>query len=96
MKAMKNRAPLARRRLNTIPVAVGACIASGLLTLGGCASFDTAATHATTPDNRIRLGWRDAPLFLHRTDLDNYACMDDLPLHCEAVSGRSLCHCPHR
>jgi len=96
MKAMKNWAPLAHRRSNTIRVALGGALVSGLLTLGGCASFETATTRTAAPDNRIRLGWQDAPLSLHRTELDNYACVDGLPLQCESVSGKSLCHCPHR
>ena len=96
MKATKNWVPLAHRYPSSIRIAIGGCLVSGLLTLGGCATFETATTHTVLPDNRIRLGWRDPPVSIHRRELDNYACLDGLPLQCESVSGKSLCHCPRR
>ena len=69
---------------------------TGLLTLGGCSFLETATTRTAPPDERTQLGWRDGVLSLHRGELDAHTCSDDLPLQCESVAGKSLCHCPRR
>lgn len=68
---------------------------TALVTLGGCSFLDTVTTR-TAADERTQLRWQDGTLSLHRGELERYTCMDDLPLQCESVSGKSLCHCPRR
>ena len=75
---------------------VGSCLMTGLLTFGGCSFLETVTSRTASPDDRIQLGWQDGPLSLHRGELRDYTCTDDLPLQCESVGGKSLCHCPRR
>jgi len=96
MKATKNCTPWVRRRASATPI-VGGCLMTGLLMLGGCSFLETVTTRTAPPDGRTQLGWQDGVQSLHRGELDDYTCVDGLPLQCESVSGKSLCHCPqHR
>ena len=79
-----------------IRIVVGGCFSATLLTLAGCSFLDTVTVRTAPPDDRIPLGWQDGALYLNRGELEDYRCMDGLPLQCESVSGKSLCHCPRR
>ena len=96
MKALKEHTSAGRRRSNAIRIVAGNCIMVGLVTLGGCSFLDAVTTRAAPADDRVQLSWEDGTLSLHRGELENYTCIDDLPLQCESVSGKSLCWCPRR
>ena len=72
------------------------CLMSGLLMLGGCSFLETVITRTADPDQRTQLGWQAGAVTLRRGELDDYKCIDDLPLQCESVGGNPLCRCPYR
>ena len=79
-----------------IRIVAGSCLMSSLVTLAGCSFLDTVTVRTAPPDYRVPLQWQDGTLYLNRGDLKDYRCLDDLPLQCESVGGKSLCHCPRR
>ena len=95
MKTLERRS-FGQRRSNAIRTAAKSCLMTGLVALGGCSFLDTVTTRTGAADNRIQVSWQDGTLSLDRGELENYTCIDHLPLQCESVAGKSLCRCPRR
>ena len=93
MNAMKFWAVKGRHR-SSIRIVIRNCLIIGHGTLAGCSFLDTVAPQTAGPDGRIPLRWQDGTLYLNRARLRDYKCVDDVPLQCESVSGKWLCHCP--
>jgi len=93
MNAMQARA--GKRRVS-IRIVVSTGLIIGFGTLAGCSFLDAVAERTARPDGRIPLRWQDGTLSLHRANMEDYKCVDDLALQCESVSGKWLCHCPRR
>lgn len=96
MTTLRGRRSVGRRHSNSIRTASKNCLVTGLVVLGGCSFLDTVTTRTGAVDNRTQLRWQDGTLFLQRGELENYTCINDLPLQCESVGGKSLCRCPRR
>jgi hypothetical protein len=74
-----------------------AAIASGALSLAGCAHMETMMTRKGDPDNRIELPTDRAQVLLSAREIPDHTCAANYLLQCEGSGGvSSSCRCASR